>query len=68
MCKKKSLKERYLPFKFTSDTLGNTRDISVYTPSINSNTAGDEVLLYIFDAEAYINTVELLNDIWITCL
>lgn len=46
-------------FKFTSETLGNTRDITVYTPSINSNIAGDEVLLYIFDAESYIDTVEL---------
>jgi len=56
---KETSKGELSTFKFTSDTLGNTRDITFYTPSISRNTAGDEVLLYIFDAEAYINTVGL---------
>lgn len=49
-------------FKFTSSTLDNTRDITIYSPTVNNNkenSKDDAVLLYIFDAEAYIDTVGL---------
>jgi enterochelin esterase family protein len=48
-------------FKFTSSTLDNTRDITVYSPAMNDsqNSRNDPVLLYIFDAESYIDTVGL---------
>ncbi|MGO1377033.1 MAG: alpha/beta hydrolase [Psychrobacter sp.] len=48
-------------FKFTSSTLDNTRDITIYSPAIDDsqNNRDDAVLLYIFDAEAYIDAVGL---------
>ena len=48
-------------FKFTSSTLDNTRDITIYSPALDDsqNNRDDAVLLYIFDAESYIDTVGL---------
>ncbi|MBH0086243.1 DUF3327 domain-containing protein [Psychrobacter sp. SCQQ22] len=48
-------------FKFTSSILDNTRDITIYSPAIDDsqNNRDDAVLLYIFDAESYIDTVGL---------
>ncbi|WP_133468619.1 alpha/beta hydrolase [Paraglaciecola marina] len=43
-------------FSFSSNTLANTRDITVYTPVI---TSPNPLLLYIFDAQKYLELVKL---------
>ncbi|MBH0095679.1 DUF3327 domain-containing protein [Psychrobacter sp. NZS113] len=58
---KETLKGKLTTFKFTSSRLDNTRDITIYSPAIDDSqhNRGDAVLLYIFDAESYIDTVGL---------
>ncbi|MFT2090546.1 alpha/beta hydrolase [Paraglaciecola sp. 2405UD69-4] len=43
-------------FSFTSPTLKNTRNITIYTPALKNQAP---LLLYIFDAQKYLELVEL---------
>ncbi|GAC17866.1 enterochelin esterase and related enzymes [Paraglaciecola arctica BSs20135] len=46
-------------FSFTSNTLANIRDITIYSPPVNATNKEKTVLLYIFDARAYIELVDV---------
>lgn len=55
--KEVSTKGTLSTFSFTSNTLNNTRDITIYRPQINGKNKTPPVLLYIFDAKRYIELV-----------
>ncbi|WP_159820690.1 alpha/beta hydrolase [Colwellia sp. 20A7] len=52
-------KGTFSQFYFTSSTLANTREITIYSPLMTKKNKKDAVLLYIFDAQAYIELVNL---------
>ncbi|MBU2924017.1 alpha/beta hydrolase-fold protein [Colwellia sp. 1_MG-2023] len=52
-------KGTFSQFYFTSSTLANTREITIYSPLMTKKNKKDSVLLYIFDAQAYTELVNL---------
>lgn len=46
-------------FAFTSDTLANTREVTVYSPPVNAQNKDKTVVLYLFDARTYIELVDV---------